>query len=77
MSVSVEKLTKRFAPGRPPAIADIAFEAPNGAITSLIGPSGAGKSTVLRMVAGLEASGAGVVRLDGEGWLYLPGQEAR
>ncbi len=75
MSVAVEKLTKRFAPGGLPAVSDIAFEAPAGAITSLIGPSGAGKSTVLRIVAGLEQPDEGVVRIAGEDYTRVPVQK--
>jgi sulfate/thiosulfate transport system ATP-binding protein len=75
VSVTVEKLTKRFSAGGSPAIADIAFEAPSGAITSLIGPSGAGKSTVLRIVAGLESPDEGVVRIAGQDCSKVPVQE--
>ncbi|HRI70377.1 MAG TPA: sulfate ABC transporter ATP-binding protein [Polyangium sp.] len=59
MSVRVEKLTKRFTEKGTPAVNDVSFEAPAGAITSLLGPSGAGKSTVLRVVAGLELPDSG------------------
>src|SRR5262249_52176942 len=37
-----------------------------GEFVSLLGPSGCGKTTLLRIVAGLLASDAGTVRLDGE-----------
>ena len=66
MSVRVEGLTKRFTTGGTPAVADVAFAAPAGAITTLLGPSGAGKSTVLRIVAGLELPDAGRIEVDGE-----------
>ncbi|HZO13115.1 MAG TPA: sulfate/molybdate ABC transporter ATP-binding protein [Polyangiaceae bacterium] len=66
LSVRVEGLTKRFTAGGTPAVADVAFAAPAGAITTLLGPSGAGKSTVLRIVAGLELPDAGRVEVDGE-----------
>jgi len=66
MSVRVEKLTKRYTEKGTPAVSDVAFEAPTGAITSLIGPSGAGKSTILRLVAGLEIADAGRVFIEEE-----------
>ncbi|MBI4568792.1 MAG: TOBE-like domain-containing protein [Planctomycetes bacterium] len=66
MSVAVRGLTKRFAAGSAPAVADVSFDAPHGAITALLGPSGAGKSTILRIIAGLETADAGTVEIDGE-----------
>lgn len=63
MSVRVEKLTKRFTEKGTPAVDDVTFEAPTGAITSVIGPSGAGKSTILRLVAGLEMGDSGRIFL--------------
>jgi sulfate transport system ATP-binding protein len=66
MSVTVEGLTKRYTVGGTPAVRDISFDAPAGAITALLGPSGAGKSTVLRVVAGLEQPDTGRVLIDGK-----------
>jgi sulfate transport system ATP-binding protein len=65
VSVSVHGLTKRYTQGGTPAVRDVSFDAPAGAITALLGPSGAGKSTVLRIVAGLEQPDAGRVLIDG------------
>lgn len=64
MTISVENLTKRYGAGAP-AVSQVSFQAPLGAITSLIGPSGAGKSTVLRLIAGLELPDEGVIRIAG------------
>src|SRR5262249_27044322 len=75
MSVSVERLTKRFVSGGPPAIESVAFDAPAGAITSVIGPSGAGKSTVLRIVAGLEFPDVGSVTVQGADVSRVPARE--
>jgi sulfate transport system ATP-binding protein len=74
VSVVVQGLTKRFAPGHAPAVYDVCFEAPKGAITALLGPSGAGKSTVLRLVAGLEIPDAGRIVIDGEDCSRAPPQ---
>ncbi|HVU51156.1 MAG TPA: sulfate/molybdate ABC transporter ATP-binding protein [Polyangia bacterium] len=75
MSLAVEGLTKRFAAGGTPAVADVSFTAPAGGITALLGPSGSGKSTVLRMIAGLEQPDAGRVLLGGRDCTVTPTQD--
>jgi sulfate transport system ATP-binding protein len=75
MSVVIKQLTKRFTAGGSPAVSDVSFEAPAGAITTLLGPSGAGKSTILRLIAGLEAPDAGTVHIDGTDCTHLPVQK--
>lgn len=47
------------------ALAPIDLSLEPGRITGILGPNAAGKSTLLRMLAGLQAPTAGVVRLDG------------
>ncbi len=66
MSVEVRELARRFTADGPPALADVSFAAPTGAITAVLGPSGAGKSTVLRIIAGLEEPDHGRVLISGE-----------
>jgi sulfate/thiosulfate transport system ATP-binding protein len=75
MSVIVEKLTKRFSEGGAPAVSDVSFQAPAGAITTLLGPSGAGKSTLLRAIAGLETPDEGRIIIDGVDCTDLPVQK--
>ncbi len=75
MSVIVEQLTKRFTTGGTPAVSDVSFHAPSGAITTLLGPSGAGKSTLLRLIAGLEHPDSGSVHIEGVDCTYLPVQK--
>jgi molybdate transport system ATP-binding protein len=48
---------------------DIHLTLPGRGITALFGPSGSGKTTVLRVLAGLEPSARGRVRVQGEVWL--------
>jgi len=43
--------------------ADVTFE--EGSFTTLLGPSGCGKTTILRMIAGLEATTAGDIHIGG------------
>ena len=45
--------------GPVPAVVQVTFDAPAGAITGLIGPNGAGKTTLLLMLAGLLKPDAG------------------
>ena len=47
------------------AVHDVGFAVPAGAIHALIGPNGAGKTTIFNMIAGVFASSAGTVTLDG------------
>ncbi|MEU2547999.1 ATP-binding cassette domain-containing protein [Streptomyces roseolus] len=39
---------------RPPAVDDLTFEAPTGAVTALVGPPGSGKTTTLRLLLELD-----------------------
>jgi molybdate transport system ATP-binding protein len=46
----------------------LVLDLPRPSVTALFGPSGAGKTTVLRVLAGLDRTVGGHVRLDGEQW---------
>jgi multiple sugar transport system ATP-binding protein len=48
-----------------PAVAELSLDVEDGEFMVLVGPSGSGKSTALRMLAGLEATIAGEIRIDG------------
>src|SRR5207302_4265552 len=52
-------------PGALEALRDIDLTVDAGELVALVGPSGCGKSTLLRIVAGLRASSAGRVLIDG------------
>ncbi|MGE3856127.1 MAG: ABC transporter ATP-binding protein [Dehalococcoidia bacterium] len=61
---------------------DISIEARAGEFVSVIGPSGCGKSTLFNIIAGLEDTDAGEVRVDGtranghvEAFAYMPQQD--
>lgn len=72
MSVEVRRLAKHFAKGGLPAVNEVSFTAPSGAITALLGPSGSGKTTVLRLIAGLEEPDQGTVIIGGRDCSRVP-----
>lgn len=47
---------------------DVALALPGTGVTAVFGPSGCGKTTLLRLVAGLESSREGFVRIGDEIW---------
>ncbi len=78
MTVSVERVTKRFGKNREVVgVENVSFTAPDHGITSLLGPSGSGKSTLLRMVAGLELVDEGHVRIHGDDVTHVAAQQRR
>ncbi|RJK99097.1 sn-glycerol-3-phosphate ABC transporter ATP-binding protein UgpC [Paracoccus aestuarii] len=61
--VQLNRVTKDFGPVRVIHGVDLAIE--QGEFCVFVGPSGCGKSTLLRMIAGLEETSAGQVRIEG------------
>jgi len=62
--LEVENLTKVFA-GDVVAVDDVSFALEEGEFVTLLGPSGCGKTTMLRLIAGFEASDSGRIVLNG------------
>ena len=62
MSISLEKVTKRF--GVTFGVEDVTAAIPSGALTAILGPSGAGKSTMLKLIGGLVTPDAGRIFID-------------
>ncbi|MFE2558218.1 ATP-binding cassette domain-containing protein [Streptomyces sp. NPDC059352] len=57
-------LTSNPRRDRPPAVADLTFEARPGAVTALLGPAGSGKTTALRLMLELDP-GRGITHFRG------------
>src|SRR5919201_2571800 len=50
-------------PGGVTAVADVSLTIESGEFMVLVGPSGCGKTTLLRMLAGLETTSGGTIRI--------------
>ena len=61
--LSLSGVVKRF--GQTGVIHGVDLEVAEGAFCVFVGPSGCGKSTLLRMIAGLEETTEGVIRIGG------------
>jgi len=59
--VTLDTVTKRH--GNTPVIQGIDLEVADGEFCVFVGPSGCGTSTLLRMVAGLEQTTEGTIRI--------------
>ncbi|WP_323042180.1 ABC transporter ATP-binding protein [Gemmobacter sp.] len=62
--LTAQGLVRHFAGRR--VVDDVSLSIGAGQVTCLLGPSGCGKSTTLRMIAGVDAPDAGLVRIDGQ-----------
>ncbi|MBD8554434.1 ABC transporter ATP-binding protein [Rhizobium sp. CFBP 8762] len=62
--IAIENLNKSF--GAFNAVDNLDLTTEDGEFVVLVGPSGCGKTTTMRMIAGLESSTSGTIRIDGE-----------
>jgi multiple sugar transport system ATP-binding protein len=72
--IALEHVDKAYPNGYV-AARDLNLEIADGELLVLVGPSGSGKSTILRLIAGLEAVTAGVIRIGDRDVTRLPPQE--
>ena len=63
-SITLEHVNKSF--GEVEIIPDISLDIRDGEFVVFVGPSGCGKSTLLRLIAGLEDTSSGHIKLDGQ-----------
>jgi ABC-type Fe3+/spermidine/putrescine transport system ATPase subunit len=68
--LEVGSVSKSFA--GTPVLRDVSFEASEGEVVCLLGPSGCGKTTLLRIIAGLEASDSGRISFGGRSLEGVP-----
>jgi putative ABC transport system ATP-binding protein len=61
--IELENVSKRY--GRQPVLEAAYLTIARGQMVAVMGRSGSGKSTLLRLIGGLEAADAGIVRVDG------------
>jgi ABC-type Fe3+/spermidine/putrescine transport system ATPase subunit len=68
--LEVENIRKTY--NNAPLLNGVTFEVTQGDIACLLGPSGSGKTTLLRIIAGLESTEGGTVRLENTDLSSIP-----
>ena len=68
--IELTQVRKSF--GETHVIPGIDLTIENGEFVVFVGPSGCGKSTLLRLIAGLEDTTSGTIRIDGQDATHLP-----
>src|SRR3954447_13105863 len=61
-SIVIEEVTKAYKNG-PRAVDEVSLEVHDGEFMVLVGPSGCGKSTLLKLIAGIEETTSGRIRI--------------
>jgi len=73
MHLSIKNLVKRF--GLVTALDNISLDIAHGSLVCFLGPSGCGKTTLLRVIAGLEDTNSGELRLGDTDLRRIPTRE--
>ncbi|WP_281981812.1 ABC transporter ATP-binding protein [Thalassorhabdomicrobium marinisediminis] len=68
--ITLDKVSKRFGDVEVIPPLDLTIE--DGDFTVFVGPSGCGKSTLLRLIAGLEDTSGGQIRIDSQDATHVP-----
>jgi len=77
MGIEVERLGKRYAPGRPPAVTGLSLTVAAGEVYGLLGANGSGKSTTIGVLATLLTPTEGTARVAGFDVVPQPGEVRR
>jgi PrtD family type I secretion system ABC transporter len=62
--VRFENVSFRYAPGKPPALAEVSLDIEPGTMLGVVGAPGSGKSTFIKLLLGLETAEEGRVTVD-------------
>ena len=76
-SISFQHVSKTFAGGDRPSVADVTMNVESGTFVVLLGPSGCGKTTLLKMTNRLIEPTSGRISIDSTDISTLPGPELR
>jgi osmoprotectant transport system ATP-binding protein len=63
--ISLDRVTKRYGNGAPPAVTELSLEIEAGETVVLVGPSGCGKTTTMKMINRLIEPTSGTITVDG------------
>jgi ATP-binding cassette, subfamily B, bacterial HlyB/CyaB len=63
--IEFDKVSFRYAADGAPALDDVSFTVPAGAVMGIVGKSGSGKTTITRLIQGLYPIQQGLIRVDG------------
>ncbi len=75
VEVDLDGISKRFEEGEGAALTGVSIAVKKGELLVVVGPSGCGKSTTLRIIAGLEESDGGTLRIGGRSMNGVPPQD--
>ena len=73
--VEIDRVSKKYEEGDGLAVREVSIAIEKGELLVVVGPSGCGKSTTLRIVAGLEESDGGEIRIGGRSMNGVPPQD--
>jgi osmoprotectant transport system ATP-binding protein len=76
-AIRLVNLRKVFEGSARPAVGDLSFDVPAGALVALVGPSGCGKTTTLKMINRLIEPTSGEIYVDGVEVRSLPAAQLR
>ena len=65
LRIEVRGLSFRYADGEPEVLRGVSFAVEPGESVAIVGPSGCGKTTLLKLMLGIHAPGAGELRIGG------------